>query len=142
MRRLENKRVLLAEDEAILAMSAEDMLTHLGCTVVGPALSVSEAQTLAEREPLDGAVLDINMGDGATFAIADILKARNVPFCFATGYGPAGLPSEYSDVPVLQKPYTELALTEMLQRLLSSGALGLGKAAPREDHRADDAGAE
>ena len=118
MRLLEGKRVLLAEDEAILAMSVEDMLTHLGCTVVGPALSASEARTLAEREPLDGAVLDINLGEGATFAIAHILKARHVPICFATGYGRAVLPAEYRDVPVLQKPYTELALAEMLQDLL------------------------
>lgn len=117
MRRLQGKRVLLAEDEAILAMSVEDMLTQLGCTVVGPALSASEAEALAERELLDGAVLDINMGDGATFGTAHILKAKCVPICFATGYGPAGLPAEYCDVPVLQKPYTELALAEMLQRL-------------------------
>ena len=118
MRPLQGKRVLLAEDEAILAMSVEDMLVQLGCTVVGPALSASEAQGLAEREPLDGAVLDINMGDGPNFATAHVLKARRVPICFATGYGPAGLPAEYRDVPVLQKPYTELALAEMLQRLL------------------------
>jgi CheY-like chemotaxis protein len=118
VRKLEGKRVLLAEDEAILAMSTEDMLMRLGCSVVGPALSAAEAQALAEREPLDAALLDINMGDGATFSIARILKARGVPICFATGYGAAGLPAEHNDVPVLQKPYTEHALAEMLQQLM------------------------
>jgi len=118
VRKFEGKRVLLAEDEAILAMSAEDMLAQLGCTVVGPALTAAEAHAIAQHEPLHAAVLDINMGDGATFQIAHTLKARNVPVCFATGYGPAGLPADHDDVPVLQKPYTERALEDMLQRLL------------------------
>jgi CheY-like chemotaxis protein len=112
------KRVLLAEDEAILAMSAEDVLVRLGCTVVGPAFSAANALELARVELLDAALLDINMGDGASFPVAKVLREKQVPFCFATGYGAAGVPAELSHVPVLQKPYSEEALAQMLSGLM------------------------
>ena len=112
------KRVLIVEDEAILAMSIEDMLSDLGCVVVGPALSLAQAQPLAAHEPLDAAVLDVNMGDAPSFGIADMLRRRSVPFCFSTGYGTAGLPPEYAVVPVLTKPYGQPALASTLSDLL------------------------
>ena len=117
--KLAGKRVLVVEDEAILAMSIEDMLSDLGCVVVGPALSLEQGQALAAYEPLDVAVLDVNMGDAPSFEIANVLRQRSVPFCFATGYGPAGLPPEYARVPVLAKPHGEAALGAILRELLS-----------------------
>ena len=116
---LTGKRVLVAEDEPILAMSVEDMLTGFGCEVVGPALSAAHATALARDELLDLALLDINMGDQPSYAIAWLLRSKGVPFCFATGYGAAGVPAELSDAPVLTKPYTEQALARVLQQLVS-----------------------
>lgn len=114
------KRVLLVEDEAILAMSVEDMLHDLGCVVIGPALSKDDAQRLATEAELDAAVLDINLGDGDSGVIAEILMRRGVPFCFSTGYGTAGVPEGFSGVPVLAKPYTSSSLSTALQQLLAS----------------------
>ena len=115
---LAGKRVLVVEDEPILAMSVEDMLTDLGCAVVGPALSVKDAEAMAREAILDAALLDINMGDGPSFPIAEILIARSVPCCFATGYGPAGVPGELRDVPVLPKPFTVHSLAAILLGLM------------------------
>ncbi len=111
--------MLLVEDEALLAMSIEDMLHDAGCIVVGPALSASDGEALAAREPLDAAVLDINLSDGRSFNIADVLRERSVPFCFSTGYGATGVPIEYAGIPVLPKPYSEASLKAVLAALMS-----------------------
>ena len=116
---LHGKRVLLVEDEPIIAMSVEDMLADLGCAVVGPALSVAAAEELALKESVDAALLDINMGDGASFPIAAILRQRNIPFCFASGYGRTAVPADLGHVPVLTKPYTQDSLAETLRTLCS-----------------------
>lgn len=117
---LTDKRVLLVEDEAIIAMSVEDMLVDLGCIVIGPALSPGHASRLALEEQIDAAVLDINMGEGASFPVAWILRERGIPFCFATGYGEAGVPEDLSDVPVLAKPFNQESLAGVLRRLTSA----------------------
>ena len=119
MMELTGKRVLLVEDEAILAMSAEDMLVHLGCVVLGPALSIPNALSLASTESMDAALLDINMGPGDSFSVANTLIKRGVPFCFSTGYGRAGVPKSFGDIPVLPKPYTEASLSSILRTLFS-----------------------
>ena len=111
--------MLVVEDEAILAMSAEDILQDLGCVVVGPALSRDEAQRFAAEADLDAAVLDINLGDGDSGGIAETLAKRCVPFCFSTGYGALGVPAGFSAVPVLAKPYTSASLADVLQQILA-----------------------
>lgn len=121
MTELAGKRILIVEDEALLAMTVEDILSDLGCIVVGPAMSLEEAQTLAAQERLDAAVLDVNVDGASSFDVADILGQRLVPFCFITGYGAASLPPQYADVPVLAKPYGDAALRAVLRRLLASG---------------------
>jgi CheY-like chemotaxis protein len=118
---LSGRRVLLVEDEPIIAMSVEDMLADLGCEVVGPALSAAAAAELARTEQLDAALLDINMGDGASFPIAAILHERNIPFSFATGYGRTGVPAGLGHVAVLAKPYTQESLAQTLRKLLADG---------------------
>jgi CheY-like chemotaxis protein len=109
----------LVEDEAIIALGIEDMLVELGCHVVGPALTLGAARTLAQGEQLDGAVLDINLGGHTTEEIAGTLKSRGIPFCFSTGYGVAGVSGDFADVPVLQKPYQLGKLAECLRRMVS-----------------------
>ena len=115
---LSGARVLLVEDEAILALSIEDMLLDLGCEIVGPAMSLSQARALAEGERLDAAILDINMGEGLSFDVAATLRKRSVPFCFSTGYGSAGVTPEYAEVPVLPKPYSAASLRAVLSGLI------------------------
>lgn len=111
---LANKRILLVEDEVIIAMMLEDMITELGGIVVGPAATLESGLAFARNEELDGAILDVNLGEGNSSAIADVLAARSIPFVMATGYGHAT--DNLHSAPLLQKPY----LMNDLQRALRS----------------------
>ncbi len=113
---LAGRKVLVVEDEPLVAMMVEDMLIDLGCTVIGPAMQLSEGLRLAETAELDAAVLDINLNGGRSFPIADALEARGIPFLFATGYG-GGEALEGRQDPVIQKPYQMDRLAEMLTSL-------------------------
>ncbi len=119
---LQGVRVLLVEDEALVAMLMEDMLTDHGCSIVATAPRLDEALAHAEDLALqfDVAVLDLNLAGESTFAVASALENRNIPFAFATGYGAGGLPPEWRGRPTLQKPFTAgdvvSALTKALGR--------------------------
>jgi CheY-like chemotaxis protein len=110
-------RVLVVEDEMMVSMLIEDMLTDLGCIVVGPAARLDEAIALTENEQIDCAVLDVNLGGQPIFPLADILRAKGAPFAFATGYGDAGLRDVDKGSPVLQKPFRETDLARILGEL-------------------------
>ena len=99
-------------------MAIEDMLMSLGCEIVGPAYSIGDGQALAESEPFDAAVLDINIGGQSSDSIAQTLQSRGIPFCFSTGYGLGAVPSGFDDRPVLQKPYTLKALARTLEEII------------------------
>src|SRR3954454_21247120 len=88
---LEGLRVLVVEDEMMVSMLIEDMLSDLGCTVVGPASRLEEAMKLAHDADLDCAVLDVTRGGQPIFPLADLLREKGARFAFATGYGDAGL---------------------------------------------------
>jgi CheY-like chemotaxis protein len=117
-RELSNRKVLVVEDEMMIAMLIEDMLDEFGCKLVGPATNVPRALELIDKEKVDIAVLDLNLDGKDTYAIADALRQKHVPFIFATGYGSTGVRPEYGDRPVLQKPFQakdlETALAEAL----------------------------
>src|ERR1700740_1769630 len=86
------RRVLVVEDEMMIAMLVEDMLSELGCVVVGPAHALDAALELARAESgLDAALLGGNLGGQPVFAVADVLREKGVPAIFSTGYGDAGL---------------------------------------------------
>lgn len=108
-------RVLLVEDEAMVAMAIEDMLTELGFEVLGPAARVAVALELLAANPVDLAVLDVNLGGEAVFPVADRLAERAVPFVFSTGYGASGVDPRHLGRPILQKPYTEDDLRRALE---------------------------
>lgn len=114
---LQNRRILLVEDEVIIALAIEDMLINLGCEIVGPAFSLSAGQALAASEPLDAAVIDLNLGGESSVSIAQTLQRRDVPFCFSTGYGSSVVPSGFQGRPVLQKPYTLESLARALEEM-------------------------
>jgi len=99
------RRVLIVEDEALIAMLLEQMVLDLGYEVVGPASTVDEALSLLERDPCDGAVLDVTLGNGVlSTPVAEALRAKGVPFLFASGHGAAGVDNA-GDAPVLTKPF-------------------------------------
>jgi DNA-binding response OmpR family regulator len=97
--------VFLVEDEVMIRMLVADMLEELGYTVAAEAGEIGEAMRLAESTYFDLAILDVNVNGKVISPVADLIKARNRPFIFATGYGSSGLPEEYRDRPALQKPF-------------------------------------
>lgn len=101
---LSGRRVLLVEDEAIIALDLAALLTELGADVVGPARSVANALELLNGRKLDCAVLDINLDGEPVYPVARILKARHIPFAFVTAYDGEKVDAEFRDCPVLQKP--------------------------------------
>ena len=116
---LQGRRVLVVEDEMMIAMLVEDMLGELGCTVVGPAHALEPALSLASSEAeIDAALLDINLAGQPVFAIADALRAKGVPMIFSTGYGESGLREIDRGAPVLQKPFRAAELAAALNKAL------------------------
>jgi CheY-like chemotaxis protein len=117
---LDGKRVLLVEDEALVAMLVEDMLADEGCSVAATATRLSEALALANDPGLemDLAILDVNLAGEPVFAVAEALAARGVPFAFATGYGAAGLPDLWKGRPTLQKPFTAADVRTVLEGIV------------------------
>lgn len=115
------RRVLLVEDESLVAMLAEDMLLELGCEVV-VAMRLEQALAQARSQSLDLAVLDVNLGENSSYPVADLLFERGIPFVFATGYGVAGLDTAYRGVPVMQKPYQQCQLGALLNHVLTCEA--------------------
>lgn len=120
---LQGRRVLIVEDESLVAMLAEDMLIDLGCEVV-VSMRLDKALLQARTQQFDMAVLDVNLGDARSYPIADVLFERSIPFVFATGYGRHGVDRNYQGVPVLQKPYQSAQMEYLLVQLLSEGSTG------------------
>lgn len=121
---LSGVRVLVVEDEMMISMLLEDMLSDIGCTPVGPARRIGPALQLIEDAGFDVAILDVNLNGDETYPIADALAARAIPFVFASGYGAGRLREKYRNVPSLQKPFLqqelERTLAAVLERRLES----------------------
>jgi CheY-like chemotaxis protein len=111
-------RVLIVEDEVMIAWALEDMLAGRGCVIVGPAARVNQALAMIEMELIDVALLDINLNGEKSYPVADALAARGVPFVFSTGYHQDRMPDGYQQFPLLQKPFSEQKLAEALAKLL------------------------
>jgi CheY-like chemotaxis protein len=107
-------RILVIEDEMLVAMNIEDMLLELGHEVAGLASRLGPALALARESRFDAAVLDVNLAGEPSFPIADLLIERGVPFLFATGYGRQGIEERYRGYPMLQKPFRTVELGEAL----------------------------
>ena len=116
---LQGKKVMIVEDEVLITMLFEDMLSDLGCDVVGPAMSLRQAMELAETADVDAAVLDVNLNGEPSFPVAALLKARGVPMVFSSGYGANGLDPEWQNHPTLPKPFTADELADALIRLVA-----------------------
>ncbi|SMH37985.1 response regulator [Azospirillum agricola] len=122
-------RVLLVEDEALVAMAVGAMLEDLGFEVVGPAATLADALAMAGGEPLDAALLDVSLRGVLSYPVADVLAAHGVPVAFATGYGAGSHPEPYTAAPTLGKPYGVEQLAQLMSSLLA------GPVVRRGDHR-------
>lgn len=118
---LKGRRVLVVEDETMIAMLVEDMLDELGCAVVGPAHALDVALALARGDDnIDAALLDVNLAGQPVFPVADALRAKGVPAVFSTGYGDASLREADRGSQVLQKPFRAGDLARALATALGA----------------------
>lgn len=113
-------RILVIEDEAMVAMLIEDMLEDMGHDVGAVASRMQDALDIAQTGTFDLAILDVNLDGQPSYPIADILKGRGVPFVFATGYGAKGLKPEYTGTPTLAKPFGRADLQMLLSQVQAS----------------------
>ena len=116
---LEGLRVLVVEDEFLVATLIEDMLKSAGCVVSGPVPRLAEALDAVHSGTFDAAVLDVNLAGDRIDPVADVLSRRNVPFVFVTGYGTGGLPAVHAERPRLCKPFKMADLLDTLSSVVA-----------------------
>ena len=113
-------RILVVDDEPLISMLMEDWLAELGCEVVGPARSVQQGLDIAGSAELDGAILDVNLGSDNSYAVAETLKKRGVPFAFATGDGSIDASAGFTNPILLSKPFDFEGVKTVLGKLLGA----------------------
>jgi len=110
------KRILVVEDEFLIALDIAGALEQGGLVVIGPLASISDALEALKQEAVDGALLDANLGGQPVGSIADALLARKVPFAFVSGYGRDQLPPRHRGAPLVRKPFTGADLLAVVAR--------------------------
>ncbi|MBC7739476.1 MAG: response regulator [Candidatus Saccharibacteria bacterium] len=116
---LKDRRILVVEDEMMIAMMLQDILEDAGCTVIC-ARHLEQALDLARDQALDGAVLDENLHGKQSYPVADMLAGRGIPFIFATGYSQSNLEKLYPGRRILIKPYWAAEVIEALSAVIST----------------------
>jgi CheY-like chemotaxis protein len=117
---LAGKRVLVVEDEDLVAFLIENLLEDCGCTVVGPYGTVEAALAAAHTETFDLAVLDVNLHGLRVYPVAEFLAERSIPFLFLSGYGDEAIPLGRNTWKVCAKPFKISDLVAMLQQALAA----------------------
>jgi CheY-like chemotaxis protein len=121
---LRDLRILVVEDEFLIAMNLVDALENAGSFVLGPVASVAKAISKIESEAhIDAAVVDVNLGGLLAFPVADMLVARKIPFIFTSGYEDNVLKTRYSQVKNCLKPYHFRAMEEALVEAMSRSTI-------------------
>jgi CheY-like chemotaxis protein len=123
---LTDKRVLLVEDEMLVAMMIEQVLLDEECRIVGPFTNLADALAAAHTETIDVAILDVNLRGERVFPVADVLSDRAIPFLFLTGYGAGAMPSDHPEWRVCAKPFRAIDLTETLVEMLGAANPRIG----------------
>ena len=124
------RRILVIEDEFLVAVHIDFILVQEGHEVIGPVGTLDEALQLANDEALDCALLDVNLDGGGVDDVAAILDRRGVPFIFVTGYGRDNLPQNFREAVIVDKPFQDQDLLREVQRLvMQSSARESGKRA-------------
>lgn len=114
---LSGTRVLIVEDEYLIALDVCEWLKGAGASVIGPAGSATRAIDLLRTSQVDVAVIDVNLGEGPEFELPEHLARANVPFLFATGYDELAIPKHFAAVPRMEKPYSAAQLIPAVRRL-------------------------
>jgi DNA-binding response OmpR family regulator len=122
---LSGRRILLVEDELLIAMLLETALEDHGCVVVGPFGRLADAMRAAQSAALDGALMDVNLSGERIFPVAEILAARSVPFLLLSGYGDKAVPDDRPDWPVISKPFQIERVLAALSGLIGMAAAGM-----------------
>ena len=115
---LAGRRILVIEDEYYLAMELQDEIEQAGGAVIGPCADAKTCLTLLKGDRADAAIVDINLGNGPSFEVADALRSIGVPFLFLTGYDAETVPDRLRDVLCVQKPANIALLLRELKRSL------------------------
>jgi DNA-binding response OmpR family regulator len=115
---LAGKRVLIVEDELLVALLIEEFLTDAGCSTLGPYRSVEKALDAVRSEVFDVAVLDVNLGGEKVYPVARVLAERCIPFLFLSGYGDGAIPPGHLDWKVVAKPFKGADLAKMISATL------------------------
>lgn len=110
-------RILIVEDSMLVALEAAALLAECGCRSVGPVGTVARGLAVVRDTKLDGALLDINLGDERVWPVAELLEQRKVPFLLATGYDASEVPPQFRNAPLLSKPLLRSALLDGLSRI-------------------------
>lgn len=118
---LSGRRILVVEDELLIALEIVDVLERLGCVAVGPTAELEAALELARDQPLDAAILDVTIQGGQVYPVAEQLLARGVPFVLASGYGNWVLPKSLRNSRRLTKPFSRDELEKSLRSLCDAG---------------------
>jgi DNA-binding response OmpR family regulator len=111
---LRGRKVLVVEDDALIAMLISDVLTERGAIVDGPVGTAKAALQAAGASTCDLALLDVHLGRGSSAEVAALLRARGVPVAFVTGYGRSGLPETFQDAPIVAKPFRDADLVRVV----------------------------
>jgi len=114
-----NARILVVEDEALIAMDLQTLLEDAGYRVIGPANSSAAALALIEADEPDVALLDVNLGRSDAFGVASILTERKTQVIFLTGHTAHKLPPAHRHLPLVSKPYLPQVLLEAVERALN-----------------------
>lgn len=115
---LAGRRILVVEDEALIAMSIEDALVEAGGEVLGPITSVQRALETLQTERVDAVVLDMNLNGTSAKPVAEVASQRTIPFLVLSGYGAQAITELPGNVPVLSKPFDPAELVEGVRKLL------------------------
>ncbi len=112
-------RILVVDDEPLIAMMVEEWLSELKCQTVGPAHSVTNALALINSNQVDAAILDVSLGAEESYPIADVLCANRIPFALATGHSSIDVEERFKDVPILIKPFDFDSMRFVVNKLIN-----------------------
>lgn len=115
---LKGLRLLIVEDEALIAMMIQDVIRDAGAEVVGPAANVDMAMSALREQAVDGAILDVNLSGQRIDPVANALRARKIPFLFLTGYGKSGIGERFPSATVITKPFNDADLLKTVDRVI------------------------
>lgn len=118
--RLAGRRIMVVEDEYFVASDLKRALLADGAEVVGPTGDVTSGLALADAREIDAAVLDVNLEGADSYPIAEVLRARGVPFVFVTGYDAWAMPEQYREVPRLGKPFRMGAVIDRVATMIET----------------------